>query len=257
MPKFEDEEYRSVEEYRLAVAAFHGVVGLLLFGFAKQDCDRKNILIRNFIARTDMMVRGVLQLWDIGDFQDCWILYRCLVDRLFHLAHLGKTGQYQLFDDWSFCEQYKAQNRVRSDPEFRGALNSQLFTPSAKEKARFVKLSESPPKWDRPKAETIAKEMNLSFLYKYGYDFGSTHVHPMANDGQQDFVSITKLETTPEFPDQRAVISNSILAACMIVDVGLSQSSFRWHRLTHDFFRQLSAHLDDGAADYRVATADG
>lgn len=253
MPKLEGEEYRSIEEFRLAVGTFHGFAGLLLFAFAKQDCDTKNILIRNFIARTDTMLRGVLQLWEIGDFQDCWILNRCLLDRLFHLVHLGKTGEHELFDDWSFYKQFKAQNRVRSDPKFQAAQNSQLFTPSSKEKARFTKLASTPPKWNRPKAETVAKEMNLSFLYKYGYDLGSTHVHPMANDGLQDFFSITKLEPSPDFPEQRSVLSNSILVSCMIIQEALNQSSFRWRHVTYDFLSQLMEHLHDGTPDYRVA----
>jgi hypothetical protein len=250
MPKFEDSEYRSIQEYREAIDAFHGFCTLVLLAFAKHDCDIKDTIIRNLIARTDMMVRGVLRLWDIADFQDCWILYRCLTDRLFHLVHLGKTGEYQLFDDWSFCEQFKALNRVRSDPECRGALHSQDFTFSPREKLRFARLTKSPPKWERPKPEVVAKEMNLSFLYNYGYDFGSTNVHPMANDGQQDFLSITNTESPPGFPDQRAVINNSLLVGCMIVQEGLHQSSFRWHPVAYDFLGNLIAHIRDGRLDY-------
>jgi hypothetical protein len=251
MAKFENDEYRSVEEFRAAVAAFHGACGLLLFAFAKEDCDTKNILLRNFIARTDTMVRGVLQLWDIADFQDCWILNRCLLDRLFHLVHLGETDSHEIFDGWSFCEQYEAQNRVRSDPEFHGALKSQLFTPSPKEKSRYAELSKNSPKWERPKAEVVAKKMNLTFLYKYGYDFGSTHVHPMANDGQQDFFTITKLEPSPDFPDQRSVLSNSILIGSMIIQEALNQSSFQWRRVVYDFLDHLLAYLHDGTLGYQ------
>ena len=93
--------------------------------------------------------------------------------------------------------------------------------------------------------------MNLSFLYKYGYDYASTHVHPMANDGQQDFFTITKLEPSPEFPDQRSVVSNSILVGCMTVQEGLNQSSFQWRRVVYDFLYHLMQHLDDGSRDYQ------
>ena len=252
MPKFEDREYRSIEEYRIAVDAFHGFCTLLLFSFAKRDCDIKDTIVRNFVARTDMMVRGVLRLWDIADFQDCWILNRCLTDRLFHLAHLGKTGEYQLFDDWSFYEQFKALDRVRSDPECRGAIHSQAFTASPQEKLRFARLAKSPLKWKRPKPEVIARQMNLSLIYKYGYDFGSTNGHPMANDGVQDFLRVTNTEP-PNFLDHRAVINNSLLIGCMIVQEGLNQSSFRWHRVAYDFLDHLIAHIRDGRPDY-IAT---
>jgi len=252
MPKFEDREYRSVDEYRVAVGAFHDFCTLLLFAFAKRDCDIKDTIIRNFVARTDMMVRGVLRLWDIADFQDCWILNRCLTDRLFHLVYLGKTGEYQLFDDWSFCEQFKALDRVRSDPECRGALHSQPFTASPQEKLRFARLAKSPPKWKRPKPEVIAKQMDLSLIYRHGYDFGSTNVHPMANDGQQDFFRVTNTEH-PDFPDHRAVINNSLLIGCMVVQEGLNQSSFKWRSVAYDFLDHLIAHIRDGRPDY-IAT---
>ncbi len=252
MPKFEPQDYRSIEEYRLAILGFHGFCGLLLFAFAKHSLTTKDLIIRNFIARTDVMVRAVMSLWDISDFQDCWILNRCLLGRLFHLAYLGERNEFEIFDDWSFFEQYKAQNRVRSDPDFRGAVNSQMFTPSSQEKKRYGKLSRSPLRWKRPKAEDVAKKMNLSFLYRYGYDFGSTHVHPMANDGAQDFFIITGLKPAPEFPDQRSVLSNSILVGCMVVQEGLNRSSFRWRRIVYDFLDQLGEHLEDGSRKYGI-----
>lgn len=200
-----------------------------------------------------MMVRGVLRLWDISDFQDCWILNRCLTDRLFHLTYLGQTGEHQLFDDWSFCEQFKALDRVRSDPECRGALRSQAFTASSREKLRFAKLAKRPPEWKRPKPEVIAKEMNLLFIYRYGYDFGSANVHPMANDGQEDFFRLTGTESSSDFPDHRAVINNSLLIGCTIVQEGLNQSSLRWRRVVYDFLDHLIAHIRDGRADYVTA----
>jgi len=248
MPK--DGLYRSIDEFQLAVDGFQGFCGLLLYAFVNHLCDTKNIIIRNFVARTAVSVRGVMQLWHTSDFQDCWILHRCLMDRLFHLVQLGQRSEYELFDDWSFYEQYKALNRVRSDQIFGAGHRTGAFTPTAEQKARFEKLSKSPPKWKRPKAEDVAKGMDLSCLYKYGYDYGSRHVHPMADDGQQDFYSITKLEPVPEIADMRSVLSNSILVGCMIVQEGLNQSAFRWRRVVFNFLSQLMSHLDDGSLDY-------
>ena len=250
MPK--DGLYRSIDEFQLAVDGFHGFCGLLLYAFANHPCDTKNIIIRNFIARTAVSVRGVIHLWHTADFQDCWILHRCLMDRLFHLVQLGRRSEYELFDDWSFYEQYKALNRVRSDQTFGAGHRTPAFGPTSEQKARFEKLSKSPPVWKRPKAEDVAKGMDLSCLYKYGYDYGSRHVHPMADDGQQDFFSITKLEQAPEVSDQRSVLSNSILVSCMIVQEGLNQSAFKWRRFVFDFLSQLMSHLDDGSLDYGV-----
>jgi hypothetical protein len=248
MPK--EDFYRSVEEYDLAVGGFHGFCGLVLYAFASHPCDTKDVIIRNFVARTDMMVRGVLQLWTLSDFQDCWILYRCLMDRLFHLTQLGIEGDYVAFDDWSFYEQYKSLNRVRSDQEFGAGHRTEEFSPTAEQKARFTKLSMNPPEWKRPKAEDVAKGMDLSILYKYGYDYGSKHVHPMSDDGNQDFFGITKLEPAPHFPDQRSALHNSLLVGCMIVQGALNQSSFRWRAVAYDFLDHLMKHLGEGSMDY-------
>jgi hypothetical protein len=68
MPEAGTEQFRSVEEYRRAVDGFYGICGLILFSFAKSELDLKNQIIRDFIARTVMMVRAVMSLWDLNDF---------------------------------------------------------------------------------------------------------------------------------------------------------------------------------------------
>lgn len=253
MPKFKSEHYRSIEEYSEAIHCFHTVCGLILFAFAKQQCSTKDIIIRNFIARTAMMVNAVFRLWEIGDYQDCWILNRCLLDRLFHLADLSQSAQFELFDDWSFLQQYNAMNRLRSDPEFGKAKESKIFTPTTEQRKRYQRLAKNPPTWKRPKAEKVANRLDLRFLYKFGYDFGSTHVHPMANDGHQDFYTITKLQPAPEFPDQRSVLSNSLLVGILVIQEGLNASDFKWRRLVFDFFSHLLEHTNVGSMDYKVS----
>ena len=111
-------------------------------------------------------------------------------------------------------------------------------------------MSKNPPKWQRPKAEDVAKSMNLSFLYKYGYDFASTHVHPMANDGHQDFYTLTKLKPTPPFPDQISVLSNSILVSSLILQEALNLSSLRWRRVLWDYLEQMRLFLEKGDNAY-------
>ncbi len=247
MPKAGSEQFRSTDEYRVALAAFHEVCRLILLAFAKYDLDLKNLILRNFVARTAMMVRGVMHLWDLKDFQDCWILYRSMLDRLFHLVDIDKNNRYESFDDWSFYEQCKVYYVMRSDPQFRDVVNSQIPPPTANEKARYDKLAKAPPKWRRPKAEDVAKSLDLSFLYKYGYDIASTHVHPMANDGLQDFFSITNLEPPRKFPDHRAVLQDTLLVGCLIVRGSLISCDFLWLGMVDTFFNSLLSHLTDGA----------
>jgi len=255
MPRFESDAYRTVEEYQFSIETFARLTSYLLFGFAKQPIDTKNTIIQNFLARTVMMVRSVVAIWDMGNVQDCWILHRSLVDRYFHLVTLGKTGEYGTFDDWSFMRQFEALNRVRSDPTCGGVASSPLFTPTAEQKSRYATLAKSPPQWKRPKAEDVAKQLRMPFLYSYSYDYASAHVHPMANDGLEDFFNITKLEPKPEFPSQVTVLHNTLLVGCLLVNEALNQSDFRWHASVYDFYDGLLKHLDNGSTDYMAAFA--
>jgi len=253
MPKFNTDDYLPVETYREGLSAFHAISGFLLFEFARENTKNKDIIIRNFIARSDMMTRAVFSLWDLQAYQDCWIIHRCLIDRLFHLWQLQQGDEFEVFEAWSFLEQFKAINRVRSDPEFSGALNSKFFNMTPEQKERASMLQKNPPIWRRPKAEVAAKGLDMGFLYRFGYDFASSHIHPMANDGQHDFYTITKLEPVPDFPEHRIVLSNSLLIATMLVQQGLNSSTLSWRSLVYDFLDDLRRMLDTGSEDYKIS----
>jgi len=248
----EPKQYLAYNEYLNTADSLYAVSGMILFSFAKYKCDTKNVIIRNFIARAAMMLKAIFRLWEISDYQDAWIIHRTLLDRLFHLQDLGEKDEFHEFDDWSFFEQYKAQNKVKSDHKFKHEAVGWVYDLTEEQKLRIKSLSENPPKWKRPKAESVAKSMDLDFLYKYGYDFASTHVHPMANDGQQDFFTITKLEPAPRFPDRRSVLSNSILASSLFLQQALNLSSFKWRRILWDYLEQIRYFLDKGNDSYKV-----
>lgn len=93
----------------------------------------------------------------------------------------------------------------------------------------------------------------MRFLYRFGYDFASMHVHPMANDGEQDFYTTTKLEPAPDFPDQRAILSNTLLVASIVVQHGLNASILAWRAVVCDFLDDFKRFLDTGADDYKVS----
>jgi len=252
LSKFLSGGYLPVGHYEEALGALHGAIGILLFEFAKEEREKRDIIIRNQIARTDMMARSIFRLWSIEDYQDCWILHRCLMERLFHLFHLRENGQFEEFEAWSFLEQYNAINRVRSDPDFAKSPVNRLLLVTPEQKKRARNLCKAPPKWQRPKAEDVAKSMDLRFLYRYGYDYASRHVHPMADDGLRDFHTITRLEPAPDFPDERAVLSNTLLVATMVVQEGLNASTMSWRALVYDFLDHLRRFLGNGVDDYKA-----
>jgi len=245
-------EYRSYEEYEVAAKSFNATCGMVLFSFAKYECSKKDVILRNFVAKSSMSLQGVFALWRINNYQDCWVIYRSLLDRLLHLSYIGNNKQFEEFDDWSFFEQVKTQNGVKSNKEFKHEAAGAEYQLTSEQKVRIKHLSKNIPQWKRPKAKTMAKEMDMDFLYKFGYDMASMHVHPMANDGQQDFYTITKLSSSLQFPSQISVLNNSILISTMILQGVLNFSSFGWRKVLWDYIDEIRSFLDDGNQDYRL-----
>lgn len=244
-------KYLKYDEYKLAADSLYAVSGMILFSFAKHDCDIKNTIIRNFVARASMMLKAIFKLWEISDYQDTWVIYRTLLDRLFHLHHLGEKNEFIEFDNWSFYKQHNSQNKVRSDKDFEHEAVGWVYNLTEEQKLRMKTLIQNPPKWRRPKIEAVAKSMGLEFLYKYGYDFASRHVHPMSDDGQQDIFTITKLEPAPKFPDWSSVLSNSILINSLLLYEALNYSSFRWRSLLWDYIKHIESFLHEGNEEYQ------
>jgi hypothetical protein len=227
----------SFEQYRQAAEALHVLSGTLLSEFARRDdaVTLRDQIAGNFIARADTMVRGIFRLWEISDPTDCWILHRALLDRLFHLYDLNQKDQFQVFNDWSFKTLYEAAGRLRSDPDMKGQIDGLVEDLTPESKSRYHLLVKDPPCWRRPRAEDTARGMGLTFLYRYGYDYASRYVHPMANDGMGDFQVITCPEPRPHSPSADIVVlSNSILAASMILREALNTSSLAWMAVVYN-----------------------
>jgi hypothetical protein len=239
----------TIEDYANAFQAFHGVVGVVLFEFAREEIETRDIISRNLIARSDTLASSILRLWAQGDYHGCYILFRCLLERLFHLRHLKESNSFEEFEAWSFNEEYKAVNRVRSDQSVEGAREAFIFT--AKQKSKAYKIKVNPPEWERPKAEEIAKQMGTRFLYKYGYDYASSHVHPMASDGQIDFHRITNIEPETPFPDQKILLHDTLLVATLIVQDGLDSSTMSWRAILYNALGDLREFLESGSLDYQ------
>jgi Family of unknown function (DUF5677) len=251
------DQHLSAEQCQEAANALHILSGILLFEFARHNetAAKRDLITRNFIARADMMIRGIFQLWELKDYGDCWTIHRALLDRLFHLHALNEHNQFDLFDDWSFKMQYEAANRLRSDPTLKGQTKGLVDALTTEHKTRYQRLTKNHPNWQRPKAEDAAKAMDLTFLYRYGYDYASKHVHPMANDGQEDFFNITHLEPKPDFPESGMVLSNSILAASLIFQEALNASTLSWCRVVYDAVEGVRNFLLSASREHHMPLA--
>lgn len=247
--------YYTPQFYKDISNDIYALCGMLLFSFPMHDCSHKNQIIRNFIARSSTSLKSIMTLWELGDHPSAWVINRTILDRLFHLHDLGKENSYQKFDDWSFFQLYKDHNRLKSDSEFSGQVVGWEYELSKEQKDRIKELSKNKPQWKRPKSESVAKEMDMSFLYKYGYDYASKFVHPMSDDGLHDFYLITGLEPASREPSHIAVLSNSVLASTMIMQEAINQSSYHWRRLVWDCIDQIREAINTGEKSYMVTLA--
>lgn len=243
MPELEIEQYGSEEGFRRAFEDLHKLFAPILSNFVRQECGTRDLIIRNFIARVDSLTRSIMTLWNIGSYSDCWILHRCLLDRLFLLTHLCESDEFEDFDDWQFVQEYEAQNRLRSDQAFNSRTTVRESIPTDVNKARYSDLSKNPPIWQRPKAEAIAKQKGYDFLYKYCYQYASKYVHPVPVDGQEDFFAIIGQESESCISDLTSFLPNTVLAGCLLVNEGLNGSSFVWHPTVYNSIDQVLDYI--------------
>jgi hypothetical protein len=248
--------YQSEAEYEDAAESLSRACGLVLYAFAQNDCEQKDVIIRQFVAKSAMSLRGVFALWQLENYQDSWALHRILLDRLFHLHEISEKNEFSQFDDWSFFKRFCGQNKVKSDPSFKSQATGWEYELSKEQKARVKKLEKNPPKWKRPDPETVAKAMQLDFLYKYGYDYASMHVHPMSDDGQQDFFTITKLEPAPKFSSQLSVLHNSVLVTMLVLQVAINISSFKWRKVLFRYIEDITSFLNNGDSSFKGSYTD-
>jgi len=255
MKSVETKRYWTIEEYKEFEDIFSAFGEMMLFAMAHFPATTKSIIIRNFIARSLVMLRGVFQLWDIEDYHDCWILYRCMLDRLFHLNELSVNEKFAAFDDWSFVQQYKMRHKIRSDSDFNRRLRSEFWIDTPEEKIRIEELNRNKPQWKSPSAEDVASRMKMKPLYDYGYNYASSLVHPRANEGSRDFVILTKLGDESEFADERTILNNSCLIAQCILREGMNASGLIWQDFVTDMLNDFLVFLETGAKDYKTSFA--
>jgi hypothetical protein len=244
--------YLPESEYYDLFGALRDFTTLLLFEFARSPSGVRDTVIRNFIARGAATLDSISRLWPQHRYGDCWALFRTLVDRLFHLHVLAERDEFELFDDWSFVKQFEARNRALSDKEFGPRLDHSAFHTTEAQKSRYKSLKAKNLVWSRPNPEHAARSLGLPFLYTFAYDFASTHVHPMANDGEQEFLALTGLKPGDAPLDNRVVLHNSALVHTVLLQHALNSSTFRWRNLIYDFVDAARRALTGDLQAYRL-----
>lgn len=71
----------------------------------------------------------------------------------------------------------------------------------------------------------------------------------MADDGLQDFHLLTGAEPAPRFPDQSAVLGNTLLVSTMLLQDAMNASSMRWMALVFNALNDIREYLATGQYD--------
>lgn len=234
-----------------AIETFRVYSGVVLLSFAKHGQGLRETIARNFVARGMSCTQSIFAVWKAGSEQDAWILHRSLLDRLFHLHHLSETDEFAKFEEFSFLSLYEARHQLLTDPQMKSKVPSALKDQQREHKSRYDAISVKEGRWRRPKPEDVAKKMDLGFLYRFGYDYASTHVHPMARDGDGDFTNLVSPSQASAHPDA-TVVRNSILVQSLLVQEAFNISRMRWRAIAYDFLDQLQVFLGTGDPQFHV-----
>lgn len=238
------------EHYRQMVEDLRVFTGMILLSFAKGSPYLTDRIIRNFIARGMASIQSINIVWETGAFQDCWILHRCLLDRLLHLGVMCQQNSFSQFEEYSFVRQYEAKNRLMSDPAFRTKRPREELVFTAEQQRRYKELKQRGISWKRPDAEDAARNMGLAFIYRYSYDYASTHIHPMADDGEEDFARVIGIRHDSN-TDDSIVMSDSLLVFTLLVQEGLNASTLRWRKVVYNFIEEARKALEHWSTDHR------
>ena len=233
-----------------AIETLRAYCGVVLLSFAKHGQDLRDTVARNFIARGMSCAQSIYAVWKAGSEQDAWILHRSLLDRLFHLHELSETNGFSDFEEHSFKAIYEARHRLLSDPLMKGKAPMSLKDLQRENRQRYESISQKKLRWRRPKAEEIAKKMDLGFLYRFGYDYASMHVHPMADDGEADFAVLISPHAIKI--SDATVVRNSILVQSMLIQEAFNISKMRWRAIAYNFLDQLRIFLGTGDQQFHV-----
>ena len=211
----------------------------------------KDQTIGQFIARGTVCLDSIWLIWREGNYEDCWVLHRALVDRLLHLMHLADNSEFSEFETWSFQRQYRLRSRILGDP----ALSAKL-APEGLAKARQIQREQQPrfqrepkSKWRHPRAQDVAERADLDFLYTIGYSAPSMEVHPMADDGAEAFARLMGHRQASHV-DEIGVLRNSVATQVVLFQHGRAASSVLWRPFVEKFCDDVGAWLSSGSQEY-------
>jgi len=236
------------ESFSQALETLRIFCGMVLLEFARNAGGLRDRIIKGFIARGMTCTDSIFTIWQHGSDEDAWILHRSLLDRLFHLHYIVLENNFTAFEEYTFVKNFEARRKLLSEKEmlnkFSKKQSNDLKELLKLQEPRYLEMKNHQPRWHRPNAEKVARSMGLGFLYRYGYDYASRYVHPMADEGEPDFSRLISKSDSDSLPDP-TVIRNSLLAQSMLIQEGLNASTMKWRAIVYNYLDQFRTFLVD------------
>ncbi len=247
------QEYPSAADYKAAYADSAHFYALALEQFVRTVPDTsKNRILRNFVSAAIMRLGNIFLLWREGSYTDCWILYRALVERFVYLRRLAREDEFEEFERWSIQRMFRDAEALLHNPDFASDFSPEqlrsLKKLSKKERERINRDPKS--NWHRPKAkDELRGSGNLKTIYISGYHFASMKVHPMHNDGEDDFARLMLAEN-PDDTEATAILHDASIVFHLIIGEWLVASGVSWKSFVFDFLAGVHGFLDSGSKEY-------
>lgn len=234
-------------EYTLTINQIESISNCFLTKIAS-DVNGKDVYFRNCIAKTVSFLKTIDLLFCVEKYNEGWILYRSLIDRLVYLYYIIDNNNFIEFDEWTFVKLYEFRHNAKVDGRFkRLLLNPKFKTP--KGDTNTYKEYKGRLNWVKPNPLDILKSKDLDFIYKFGYNYASMHTHPMAWDGSKEFHNLTGLEPNPnDINKDNLLIKNSLLISSMIFNLIITNIQVEMPRFYLEFmseFRKFAFGLEN------------
>ena len=217
----------------------------VLFQIGNELEGDKNTYLTNSIAKTQTLVKSIELTFVNELYNESWILYRCLLDRYLYIRYLEKNKLHTSFKDWSYAKGYEYLRNAKSEETVQNVKHDPRFRFSKEQSDTYSGLKKQSNSFFKPDPKSIFKDEGLSFLYKFGYDYASMRVHPMFEDGDEEYFRITQIKPNPysEF-DHQELITNTYLVATMIIQESLNQIDLKTISDVYEYLESLGKNSD-------------
>lgn len=223
----------------------------LLVKFAEKVQNKQEIYSRNILAKSLSLIEAIYKLYTQKLYNEGWTLFRTLIDRYVYLIYLYEKDLFDEFEKWSFIRAYEYNSSIRSDEKYKLLLNDPLFKIDKKQTKRYYSLKTEENNWSKPDPESILKANGLDFLYKYGYDYSSGHIHPVFGDGELEFYKYTGLEPNPfTHLNQQILVRNTIIVNSLIQREVFNRLRFKFRKIVYQYLDETLPMINNEANEF-------